>query len=147
MKGRKRTPYLVAKTHGDVSHRKLPPCPDAQVGDFDPPFKLDAVARKEWDRMRHEAPWVLAVNALLLAERCRAFSELQQCCKLIDEQGILTVGFDGQDVKNPACTVANQLRVYILRADAEMGITPCSQSKVNAPPKAAEDPIEGAMCG
>ena len=148
MKGRKRKPYLVALQDGPTHHGPMRQCPDASLGDFEPPFDLDAVARKEWDRMRVEAPWVLAVNALLLAERCRAFSELQRACQEIDASGLLVPGFAGALVKNPACAIAAGLRTFILKADAEMGLTPCSQSRVNAvhsgKPKQS---IEDAMCG
>ena len=132
MKGRKRKPYLLAKQEGRTHHESRPKCVDACLGDFEPPFELDEVAKREWDRMRVEAPWILAVNALLLAERCRAHSELQRACKLIDDAGVVVETRTGLMVKNPACEVSSQLRQYILRADAEMGLTPCSQNKVSA---------------
>jgi P27 family predicted phage terminase small subunit len=147
MKGRKRKPYLVAKQDGFTHHEKRPPCPDASLGDYEPPFELSATAHKEWDRIRVEAPWVLAVNALLLAERCRAFSQLQDACLLVEVGGLVIQGDRRQAVRNPAIVIANALRTFLLRVDAELGLTPCSQSRVNATAGKLAASIEDEMCG
>lgn len=140
MKGRKPKPYLLAKLDGKTGHYRKPICPEASVGDYDPPIELDAVARAEWDRVKREAGWILAVNAALLAERCSAFADLQRVKKAIKRGDKPTEG-------RPLTAIRNELRAYILRADAELGLTPCSQSKVAAPPKSERNPIEAAMFG
>jgi phage terminase small subunit len=89
--------------------------------------------------MRAEAPWILAVNALLLAERCSAHADLQKIKARILKGGTTT--------GRPLTAIRNELRQYILRADAELGLTPCSQNKVAALDSSKGASIQDQMFG
>lgn len=116
------------------------------AGDFEPPFQLGEIARKEWDRIRAEAKWIQAPSAWVLAERCVAVQDLQTAREDIQARGLLVTTRNG-DVKNPSLQIIREARQFILRADTELGLTAISQQKVDAPVSAALDPIEAALCG
>ena len=137
MKGRKRKPRILAIEDGFTHHENRPPSPEPSRGDFEPPFELNPVALKEWNRIRSEAYWITASDALLLAERCSAHSDLQAV-----KQSIAS-GAKGKG--RPLTAIRNELRAYILRADAELGLTSSSLSRVNAQPRKQGQSIEDVM--
>jgi P27 family predicted phage terminase small subunit len=146
MKGRKPKLFALDKQEGSPSRRKRK-VPARQNGDFDPPFGLSELAAEEWKRIRAEAVWISAASAGLLALRCEAYAEWMQAREDIKKRGTLIETRNG-DVKNPSLQIAREARAYLLRADAELGLTSCSEQRVNAPTKTpAVDAVEDALYG
>ena len=145
MKGRKPKLFAVSEAKGNTGHRKARTMPSI-AGEFDPPFELGAIGASEWRRIRAEAPWISAASAGALWLRCSAFEDLMQARIDIENRGRLIETRNGS-VKNPSMQVEREARAFVMRADIEMGLTPCSQQKMPAPAVAGVDPMETALCG
>lgn len=135
MKGRKRKLFAIGEREGNTSKRKRP-APPKVSGDFDPPFALGPAAIAEWNRIRADAPWISAASAGLLAMRCATYQDWTEIRKKIAAEN------------NPDWRLHQRERdakLYIIRADTELGLTSCSEQKVSAPERGPIDAAEEAI--
>lgn len=77
-----------------------------------------------------------------LADYCLCRVRLEECERLIAEQGVLVRGQRGL-VKNPALQIARQYRAALQKWSDLFGLTPASRGKINIPRQEIDDDPDG----
>lgn len=98
-----------------------------------PPNWLSSYAKTEWKRMAQllrDQGMLEQVDRAALATYCRAWSQLRDAEKLIQEQGLTVTGGSGGEKLNPAVTAASQAQKQIKDFCVEYGMTPAARSRV-----------------
>lgn len=136
--GRKPTPTAMKELAGNPGKRPIneaEPKPDG-LDDLEPPYPLDDMARREWDRI---APQLDKLGLLTVADSvalymyCRAFARYHEAERIVAEEGILIPGYRGSMVKNPAAQIARDAFADLLRICTEFGMTPSSRGRMSVP--------------
>ena len=137
MRGRKPVPTVVKLAQGNPGHRPLNidepvhapmdvTCPDDLV---------DPVARAEWDRV---APTLSARGHVTLVDRavlvgyCVKYGQWRALESEARAHAFIVATPSGYPIPNPALGMANKVFGLMLKAAAELGITPSSRSRVMA---------------
>jgi P27 family predicted phage terminase small subunit len=105
----------------------VPAIKEARAPDF-----LDPIARKEWNRIAKEViplGYIGAADLGALAAYCSAFAEFVRADQKVQETGYL-IAVKGKAVPNPWVRIRRDARLAVLKAAAELGITPSSRSRV-----------------
>jgi P27 family predicted phage terminase small subunit len=153
--GRKPKPFLLKLAEGNRGRRKLSPGVDLPAGPFDPPFPLDGIALREWERIIAAAYWLRETDSVAVADRCLCFQRLLEAEQDIRDRGTIVRTRNGK-VTNPSIRIARAYRISIQRYDSELGLTASSRGRVDGdgsmpnPPKQPGkpmDPLERALCG
>jgi P27 family predicted phage terminase small subunit len=116
----------------------LPGCPE-------PPAGLPPEALSEWRRLTEllSARGDLSeLDQAALADYCLCRIRLEECERLIAEQGVLVRGQRGL-VKNPALQIARQYRAALQKWSDLFGLTPASRGKINIPRQEIDDDPDG----
>ena len=151
--GRPRKPAAVKARDGNPGKRKVAPTMPAPAGVPAKPAALDADAAELWDRI---IAWAVDMPGLLtpadaptLELICRAWQRFQVAQRFIGTTGPLIPGaVEGTVVTNPAVRQVHAEQTWLLRALAEIGLTPAGRAKLDAadsPPAAALVSIIGAL--
>lgn len=138
MRGRKPKPTVIhvleggkEKTRRNLNDREPKPKPNIPKC----PPHLDKEARAEWNRMAKELePIGLLTNIdkAIFAVYCQAFSTWAQACKMIQEKGMVHLSPIGYPIQNPYFPIANKAKEHMMKALAELGMTPSSRSRIKA---------------
>lgn len=154
--GRKPKPFFLKLTEGNRGHRTLKPGVDLPSGPFEPPFPLDGIALREWERITTVAYWLCESESAAIADRCLCFQRMLESEEDIRRRGVVVRTRNG-NVANPSIRIARSYRLSIQRHDSELGLTASSRSRVdgdsvpnpNLPkqPGKPMDPLERALCG
>jgi P27 family predicted phage terminase small subunit len=113
-----------------------PPLDAAQVPDE---IAGNEIARKEWQRI---APGLVACGHVRVTDRamligyCLKYAHWQEQEQLAQQMPFL-LKTDHTTIVHPAVKIANQTFLIVLRAAAEIGLTPSSRSRIVAQPPAA----------
>jgi len=134
MRGRKPKPTRLRVIEGNPGHRPLnakEPAVPAIRGAAAPAF-LDPVARQEWSRQVKDLiplGFVGPCDLGVLAAYCDAHSDFVRASQKLQKTGDLIV-VKGKPITNPLLRIKRDARRDMIRAAAELGITPSSRSRV-----------------
>jgi phage terminase small subunit len=125
-RGPKPKPYLMKLAEGNPGRRKLEPGIELPAKPFDPPFPLEPVAQREWDRVIALGYWLRETESVAIADRCLCFQRVQEAEAEIQRDGFTCV-VRGREVSNPAVRIAKSYRDAMNRWDRELYLTPFSK--------------------
>jgi len=141
---------------------KAEPKPTLAAAPPPPPDYLDEVGAAEWNRLARPL-WLNALlgaeDVVVFAAYCEAFSDWQRYNEMIAEQGrreraardakmafdfkggamesdfggMVIATTNGNWVQNPVMGLRNVARRECIKFGTELGLTPCSRSKINVP--------------
>lgn len=140
MKGRKPTPTTLKLLRGNPGQRRISaeePVPPPLSADPVPPELHDAHARAEWQRL---APGLIACGQVTMADRtvlvayCLKYGQWLRLEEEALRHPLIVKGAAGNPISNPAIRLANQTLDLLLRAAAELGITPSARTRVARTP-------------
>lgn len=104
----------------------------------DCPEWLDQLAKAEWARIVPELELLgIAgpIDAALLASYCQTYANWVRCERIVQDEGMMIDGPQGNKVLHPAARHAAKLLMELRKAAAEFGFSPASRARVDAPPK------------
>jgi P27 family predicted phage terminase small subunit len=99
----------------------------------------DPAARLEWDRV---APGLIACGQVTIADRatligyCHKWAQWQALEREASKHPFLVATPSGYPIPNPALSMANKAFHLMLKAAAELGMTPAGRSRVTVVPAA-----------
>ncbi len=99
-----------------------------------PPDYLDAIARREWDRVAPELYELGVLSRLdigVLAAMCTAHSEEVACTNLVRKQGAVLYGPKQRPYPNPLIKLAAAARRDKVRFAIELGMTPSARTRIS----------------
>ena len=153
-KGRRPKPSLLKLSEGNRGKRRVKIGADLPAAPFEPPFRLDGAAKREWDRIVAKAYWLRETDSVAIADRCLCFQRMLEAEQDIRERGTILRTRNGK-VANPSIRIAKSYRMSIQRYDAELGLTASSRARVDEDglqrrlpidPAGPVDPIERKLC-
>lgn len=135
MRGKRPKPHTLRliSTRPDKLKRqaaKRAPEPTHDIGD--PPAWLSQRQAATWRHVvEHAALGQLkAVDGPVLACFCIASDMHREAAERLEAEGLLTDGRDSGRVKNPLTTIMSQSAVAMMRAAAELGLTPIARVRL-----------------
>lgn len=144
-RGRKPIPTTLQLLRGNPGKRPLNTDePRTPLLSADPiPHELrDAAARDEWKRL---APELINCGQVTIADRtmlvayCLKYGQWLRLEEEALKHPLIVKGAHGNPITNPAIRAANQTLDLVIRAAAELGITPTSRTRVTRMPAPATD--------
>jgi P27 family predicted phage terminase small subunit len=150
-KGRRPKPSLLKISEGNRGKRRVKIGADLPAAPFEPPFRLDGLAKREWERIVAKAYWLRETESLAIADRCLCFERMLEAEQDIRQRGTIIRTRNGK-VANPSIRIARSYRLSIQRYDAELGLTASSRARVDEDglqrrlPIDPIDPIERKLC-
>lgn len=142
-RGRPPKPTALKLIQGNAGKRKLntkEPSPDALAVVPDPPEWFGAIAVAAWQQV---APWLIEAKILTgtdlhnLEAFCMAYQRWREAQDDITKNGIIVMGAK-QEIKNPACTVANETMRQMATFGSALGLDPAARARLK--PGGAEKP-------
>lgn len=141
---------LFGQTGGGRPVPKNEPIPPANRPE--PPSWLNAIGRKEWDRISgvlYAIGTLTEIDQAMLAAYCMAFARYVQAERDLERaakkdsatHGAVIATASGNEIQNPLMGVVNTLRRDMQRLGAEFGLSPSSRSQINMGTKGSDDPI------
>ncbi|MCK2042554.1 phage terminase small subunit P27 family [Chromohalobacter sp. TMW 2.2308] len=147
-KGRKPKPTHLKAVQGNAGKRAInhdEPQADALSDVPLPPEWLDPVGIEMWEKV---APWLVSSKILTesdvpnLEAYCAAYARWRQAEKDIAKNGITVMGMNSE-IKNPACTVANESLKQMTTFGSALGLDPASRARLAVPgAKEANNPFK-----
>jgi P27 family predicted phage terminase small subunit len=145
MRGRKPTPTALKIVEHSAASLLPPGMPIM-------PAFLDGIAKGEWDRLSpilYSSGVLTEVDGACLAAYCQAFARweiAERALKAFADNDPLTKGImlktaAGNAVENPVYSAAKSALRDMLRAAAELGITPVARARIEGKGTAQSDPI------
>lgn len=134
-RGRPPKPTALKVIQGNAGKRKLDknaPAPDALTQVPDPPAWLGEIAASIW---RQVAPWLVQSKILTdtdlhnLELFAMAYQRWREAEDDVTRNGIVVMGAK-QEIKNPACTVANESARRISTFGAALGLDPATRARL-----------------
>lgn len=135
MKGRKKVPTSLQILNGNPSGRPLntrEPRPPAKVIP-NCPAHIKGEARKEWKRfvrVLHDIGLLTVLDRSLFASYCQSWGQWVELSEKVSTSGYLIKGPDGRVRINPLVKLMENAKAAMGKALAELGMTPCSRTKV-----------------
>jgi len=127
-------PTAIKLIEGNPGKRKLNEAePTPAAGAPDCPDHLDAIARKEWDRLTTilVAMKVLTeADYIALANLCQAYSTLVNAQKQMNKTGILYKSKSGYIQQSPLLGIIHTQTTIVNNLLREFGLTPSSRTRV-----------------
>lgn len=147
-KGRKPKPTHLKAVQGNAGKRAInhdEPQADALTDVPLPPEWLDPVGIEMWEKV---APWLVSSKILTesdvpnLEAYCAAYARWRKAEKDIARNGITVMGMNSE-IKNPACTVANESLKQMTTFGSALGLDPASRARLAVPgAKEANNPFK-----
>lgn len=137
---------ILKGTRPDRINRAEPPAPSGRP---EPPEHLNGPARAEFARVADElaALGILStVDRAVIAVYAVCYVRWLQARQQVAERGILLATDGGGSKANPAVAAAEHAEALMLRALAELGLTPSSRSRLASGTAAPADDL-GAFLG
>lgn len=140
--GRKPKPTALKVLQGNPGKRALnknAPTPDALAEVPESPEWFGDIAAHIWCQV---APWLVESRILTATDLhnlecfCMAYQRWREAQDDITKNGIVVMGAT-QEIKNPACTVANETMRQMATYGALLGLDPSSRARLK-PPETAE---------
>ena len=136
-RGRKAKPTEIKRVNGNPGKRALNNnAPDfSAVVDIAPPIYFDGLehATMIWQSI---VPELLKNKLLRITDMhnveafCMAYDNYRQCQKHIAENGVVIMGSNGGDIKNPALTGLNEALRQMATFGAMLGLDPSSRQRL-----------------
>lgn len=142
-RGRPPKPTALKLVQGNPGKRKLntkAPSPDALVVVPEPPEWFGPIAVAAWQQV---APWLIEAKILTVTDLhnleafCMAYQRWREAQADITKHGIIVMGAK-QEIKNPACTVANETMRQMATFGSALGLDPAARARLK--PGGAEKP-------
>lgn len=135
MRGRKPQPTALKVIRGNPGKRQLNECEPTHeaLENACPDDIVDDTARQEWDRV---APILTASGQVTVVDRgtlmgyCLKFAQWKALEEEARKHPFIVRSPSGYPIPNPALGMANKAFALMLKAAAELGITPSSRSRV-----------------
>jgi P27 family predicted phage terminase small subunit len=143
MKGRKPVPTTLKLLRGNPGRREInsaEPMPPPLEAEPVPHELKDAHARREWTRI---APGLIACGQVTMADRtllvcyCLKYGQWLRLEEEALRHPLIVKGASGNPISNPAIRLANRTLDLVIRAAAELGITPTARTRVTKTPVTA----------
>lgn len=110
-----------------------------------PPEWLSPIGIEMWEKI---APWLVSSKILTMSDLanleayCAAYARWREAEKDIAKHGIVVAGMNS-DIKNPACTVANESLKQMATFGSALGLDPASRARLAVPgAKDANNPFK-----
>lgn len=146
MKGGKPTPTKIKQLRGNPGKRKVNKDePQYNKSRSDAPKELDAVGRKEWDKITKNmrANGVLTeVDETALLAFCQQTSIMVRAMKEMKKKAnrdMVIITKSGYQQPNPYLGIINRAQNMIKSLGAELGLSPSSRTRVKATPTKPDD--------
>lgn len=144
MRGRKPHPTVLKQLHNNPGRRPLNENePVHRAMDIDCPDELaDPMAREEWQRIAkdlNDAGQVTTVDRSTLIGYCVKYAQWRNLEAEARKHPFIVKAPSGYPIPNPALGMANKAFGLMLKAAAELGITPSSRSRVSTVSRSEED--------
>ena len=148
--GRKATPTLLKRLHGNPGKRALPVTSSEGRGQlWAPPDWLDEAQRKQWHYAIDSAPIGLLTETdrEVLAIWCAAAVEHARAAAAVRSLGQVVKTKDGNTIQNPYMAIMNKQALIMLKAGSEMGFSPSARASLGSRSAAGGglEPIEGGL--
>ena len=146
-RGRKPKPSHLKALQGNAGKRAVNH--DEPKGDEleelpPPPDWLAPIAIQMWEKI---GPWLVSSKILTgsdianLEAYCAAYARWRKAEEDIDKNGIVVMGLNSE-IKNPACTVANEALKQMASFGSAIGLDPPSRARLAVPGEnGAENPF------
>ena len=146
MRGRKPKPTALKLLLNNPGHRPLNPRePTYPTGSLECPKELNIEARAEWDRVSPllvDRGQATAVDRAVLAGYCVKYAQWQALETEAAKHPFIVATATGYPIPNPALGMANRVFSLMLRAAAELGITPSSRTRVSMVDVVSANPLD-----
>lgn len=122
--------------------------PSLHEGLPDPPAELPEKAKLEWISVTRELyglGMLHTVDLTLLAAYCNEISIYWACQAEVREKGVTIHNNQGNLVANPATGIGNKALSHAVSLAANFGFMPAARTKIGAPVKKPNDPMEGIL--
>jgi P27 family predicted phage terminase small subunit len=141
MRGRKPKPTALKILRGNPGQRRLNPAEPVHppLGVECPAALIDPLAREEWARI---APQLIRQGQVTSVDRgtlmgyCLKYAQWQALEAEARQHPSIVKAPSGYPIPNPLLGLANRVFHLMLKAAAELGITPSARSRVTAQPVA-----------
>ncbi|MSU98458.1 phage terminase small subunit P27 family [Pseudomonas mandelii] len=142
-RGRPPKPTALRLIQGNPGKRKInkkEPSPDALVEVPAPPEWFGKIAVAAWHQV---APWLIESKILTATDLhnleafCMAYQRWREAQDDITKKGIVVMGAK-QEIKNPACTVANETLRQMATFGSALGLDPAARARLK--PGGAQKP-------
>ena len=151
-RGRKPKPTVLKLVTNNAGNRPLnenEPIPASR--DLEAPDSLIPDARAEWDRVASDliaSGLITTADLGALAVYCTAYGRWVQAERILaadakanpDNEGLTIETSNGNVVINPRLGIRNKAAADLMKAAAELGMTPSARSRVQAAPRSKQDP-------
>ena len=148
MRGRKPDPLPVQLFKGARPSRLHREQPLPRVAEPAAPRGLPVAVRVEFRRIVTELRAMgaaYAADALVIEVLARAVVRQREAAAVLAREGYVLTGARGGWVTHPMARVERDAAATVLRACAELGLTPSARSRVRLSPPAADDDLEGLL--
>lgn len=134
-RGRPPKPTALRLVQGNPGKRKInkkEPAPDALSEVPDPPEWFGAIAIAAWQQV---TPWLVEAKILTVTDLhnleafCMAYQRWREAQDDITKNGIIVMGAK-QEIKNPACTVANETLRQMATFGSALGLDPAARARL-----------------
>lgn len=151
-RGRKPKPTVLKLVTDNPGRRALNESePQPAVRALEPPSILIPDARAEWDRVADDligSGLITVADLGALAVYCTAYGRWVQAERILaadakanpDNEGLTIETSNGNVVINPRLGIRNKAAADLMKAAAELGMTPSARSRVQAAPASKQDP-------
>ncbi len=145
LRGRKPKPTRLKLLAGNPGKRPINPDEPQPASSARPPDFLGNTARAEWDRISREMEllgMITGIDQAILAAYCQAYgrwADAENRLDTIDKTLYRTAG--GNVQTSPLLWVANRAMEQMIRAAAELGLSPSSRSRVVTVEKKNNNPF------
>jgi P27 family predicted phage terminase small subunit len=143
MAGRRPKPTKQKIAEGNPGKRRLnanEPDPSPEIPEM--PAHLDAVARKEWNRVAPqllELGLISAIDGGALAAYCQTYSQWVDAEEKIQQFGTVIKTPKGYPIQSPYVAIANRAKDQIRKLAVEFGMTPAARSRLSVERKENAD--------
>jgi len=136
--GRKPKPTQLKVIQGNAGKRKInqdEPLAETLDKVPSPPEWLPDLAREAWRKL---APWLVSAKILASSDLhnlevfCCAYSTWREAVADIAKNGVVVAGANSE-IKNPACTAANEATKQMSTYGAALGLDPATRSRLAVP--------------
>ena len=134
-RGRPPKPTALRLIQGNPGKRKInkkEPAPDALIEVPDPPEWFGPIAVAAWEQV---TPWLVEAKILTVTDLhnleafCMAYQRWREAQDDITKNGIIVMGAK-QEIKNPACTVANETLRQMATFGSALGLDPAARARL-----------------
>lgn len=134
-RGRPPKPTALKLVQGNPGKRKIDKAqvsPDALSDVPEPPEWFGEIAVAAWQQV---APWLIEAKILTATDLhnleafCMAYQRWREAQADITKNGIIVKGAK-QEIKNPACTVANETMRQMATFGSALGLDPAARSRL-----------------